>query len=143
MTRPISRPTSRRCDTRKKMLVSKGEEFYIFDSDIKAGGAGDPKTLAKSSINLSRWSFSTNPRAEYRGFFLDAWRMERDYFYDRHMHGVDWNAMRDRYLPLVDRVADRDELNDVIAQMVSELSALHTFVQGGDSRKPSDQIDIS
>ena len=61
--------------------------------------------------------------------FLDAWRLERDYFYDRKMHGVDWPAMRDRYLPLVDRVADRDELNDVIAQMVGELSALHTFVR--------------
>jgi tricorn protease len=51
--------------------------------------------------------------------------------------------MRDRYLPLVDRVADRDELNTVIAQMVSELSALHTFVVGGDDRKPADQIDIA
>ena len=48
------------------------------------------------------------------------------------MQGVDWNAMRDRYLPLVDRVADRDELNAVIAQMVSELSTLHSFVFGGD-----------
>ena len=51
--------------------------------------------------------------------------------------------MRDRYLPLVDRVADRDELNDVIAQMVGELSALHTFVFGGDARKPADQVDLA
>ena len=48
-----------------------------------------------------------------------------------------------RYLPLVDRVADREELNDVIAQMVSELSTLHTFVRGGDSRRPADQIDLA
>ena len=75
--------------------------------------------------------------------FLDAWRLERDYFYDRNMHGLDWPAIRDRYLPLVDRVSDRDELNDVIAQMVSELSALHIFVFGGDARKPSDQIDLA
>jgi tricorn protease len=59
------------------------------------------------------------------------------------MHGVDWPTMRDRYQPLVDRVADREELNDVIAQMVGELSALHTFVQGGDARKPADQIDLA
>ena len=43
----------------------------------------------------------------------------------------------------MDRVADRDELNDVIAQMVSELSALHTFVQGGDARKTADHIDLA
>ena len=128
---------------RKKLLVSKGDDFYILDSDVKAAAVGDPKTLAKASINLSRWTFSTNPREEFRGIFLDAWRLERDYFYDRNMQGVDWNAMRDRYLPLVDRVADRDELNDVIAQMVSELSALHIFVHGGDSRKPADQIDLA
>ena len=51
--------------------------------------------------------------------------------------------MRDRYLPLVDRVADRDELNDVIAQMVGELSALHTFVFGGDARASLDHVDLA
>ena len=128
---------------RKKMLISKGDDFYILDSDVKAAALGDPKTLGKASINLSRWTFSTDRRAEFRGIYLDAWRLERDYFYDRHMQGVDWNAMRSRYLPLVDRVEDREELNDVIAQMVSELSALHTFVRGGDERKPADEVDLA
>jgi tricorn protease len=59
------------------------------------------------------------------------------------MHGIDWTSMRARYLPLVDRVADREELNDVIAQLVSELSTLHTFVGGGDGRHPADQIDLA
>ena len=128
---------------RKKMLVRKHDDFYIFDSDAKAAGLSDPKTLAKARIDLSRWMFATNPRAEFRELFLDAWRLERDFFYDRNMNGVDWKQMRERYLPLVDRVADREELNDVIAQMVSELSALHIFVFGGDSRKPSDQVDLA
>jgi tricorn protease len=128
---------------RKKMLVRKQEDFYIFDSDAKAAGLGDPKALAKAKIDLSRWTFATNPRAEFHELFLDAWRLERDYFYDRNMNGVDWKQMRERYLPLVDRVADRDDLNDVIAQMVSELSALHIFVFGGDSRKPADQVDLA
>jgi tricorn protease len=128
---------------RKKLLVNKGENFYILDSDVKGSALGDAKTLGKAEINLSRWTITTNPREEYRGLFLDAWRLERDYFYDRNMHGVDWPATRDRYLPLVDRVADRDELNDVIAQMVGELSALHTFVQGGDARKSADHVDLA
>jgi tricorn protease len=128
---------------RKKTLISKGDDFYVFDSDVKAAALSDPKAMGKGQINLSHWTMITTPRDEFRGLFLDAWRMERDYFYDRHMQGVDWNAMRDRYLPLVDRIANRDELNNVIAQMVSELSALHTFVQGGDDRKPADNIDIA
>ncbi|MDR3772007.1 MAG: S41 family peptidase [Terracidiphilus sp.] len=128
---------------RKKVLVNKGDSFYILDADVKGAGLTDPKALPKAAIDLSHWNLSTNPREEFRGIFLDAWRLERDYFYDKKMHGVDWTAMRDRYLPLVDRVADRDELNNVIAQMVSELSALHTFVFGGDARKPADKIDIA
>jgi tricorn protease len=128
---------------RKKLLIRKGDDFYLVDATAKASSLSDPKALAKARIDFSRWSFATSPRAEFRGLFLDAWRLERDYFYDRHMNGVDWAAMRERYLPLVDRVSDRNELNDVLAQMVGELSALHIFVRGGDSRKPSDHIDIA
>ena len=128
---------------RKKMLVRKDEDFYILDSDVKAAALADPKALPKAKMDLSRSTFDTNPRAEFHELFLDAWRLERDYFYDRNMQGVDWKQMRDRYLPLVDRAADRDDLNDVIAQMVSELSALHIFVFGGDSRKPADQVGLA
>lgn len=72
--------------------------------------------------------------------FVEAWRLERDYFYDREMHGVDWPAMRDKYMPLVDRVTSRAELADLLAQMVSELSALHIFVRGGDLRQGEDRV---
>ena len=51
--------------------------------------------------------------------------------------------MRTKYEPLVDRVTTRSELSDLIAQMVSELSALHTFVIGGDFRKGEDNISPS
>lgn len=128
---------------RKKTLVWKGEDFYIIDAEAKASSIADAKTMTKAKIDMSRWTIMTNPRVEFREMFLDSWRLERDYFYDRNMQGVNWLAIRDRYLPLVDRVSDRDELNDVIAQMVSELSALHTFVFGGDDRKPTDQVDIA
>ena len=128
---------------RKKLLIAKKESFFIFDSDAKGAALGDPKAQAKAAVNLSRWTIDTNPREEYRGIFHDAWLMQRDYFYDKNMHGVNWPSMRDRYLPLVDRVADREELNDVIAQMVGELSALHTFVRGGDARETSDHVDLA
>jgi len=127
----------------KKMMVHKDDEFYVFDSGVKGKELSDAKTLAKSAADLSHWTIAIDPRDEFHGIFLDAWRLERDYFYDRSMQGVNWTAMRDRYLPLIDRVATRDELNAVIAQMVSELSALHTFVRGGDDRKPADKIETA
>jgi tricorn protease len=128
---------------RKKFLVWKGDDFYILDSDAKPATIADAKVIGKAKIDMARWVILTNPRAEFREMFLDAWRLERDYFYDRNMHGLDWPKVRDRYLPLVDRVADREELNNLIAQMVGELSALHIFVVGGDARKPADQVDIA
>jgi tricorn protease len=128
---------------RKKMLIWKGDDFYILDSDAKPSTISDAKILGRAKIDMSRWTILTNPRAEFREMFLDAWRLERDYFYDRNMHGVDWPKARERYLPLVDRVADRYELNNLIAQMVGELSALHIFVVGGDARKAADQVDIA
>ncbi len=72
--------------------------------------------------------------------FVEAWRLERDYFYDRKMHGLDWPAILKKYLPVVDRVTDRAELSDLIGDMVGELSALHIRVTGGDIREGNDQI---
>jgi tricorn protease len=120
---------------RKKIMVRKGEDFYVFDAGTKA-----PSDLGKSKVDLSGWSFSVDPREQWNQMYNEAWRLERDYFYDRNMHGLDWPAIREKYRPLAERVTDRSELNDVLAQMVSELSALHIFVGGGDLRKGADDV---
>ena len=126
---------------RKRMLIRKDDDFLIVDSDATSKSL-EPKTIAQAKLDLSPWTILINPRVEYRQLFLDAWRLERDYFYDRKMHGIDWQAVRERYLPLVDRVSDRRELDDVIAQMASELSALHIFVRVGDARQADDRVAL-
>jgi len=82
-------------------------------------------------------------RDDWRQIFVDAWRLERDYFYDPGMHGVDWNATLKKYLPLVDRITTRDELSDLIGWFVGELSALHTSVRGGDLRTGKDNVRVA
>lgn len=69
--------------------------------------------------------------------------MERDYFYDPGMHGVDWDAAYKKYLPLVDRVTTRNELSDIIGHYVGELEALHTSVRGGDLREGPDKVEVA
>lgn len=127
---------------RKKVLVRKerdGEsDLYVFDAGEKA-----PEKLDEAKVDLGRWTFSFDPREQWRQMFVEAWRLERDYFYDRGMHGVDWPKVRDKYMPLVDRVRSRDELNDLLAQMVSELSALHIFVMRGEIRRGADDIEVA
>lgn len=127
----------------KKMMVRKQNELYIFDAAIKEAAAKTPKTLTDSRVDLKDWSFTVIPVQEFKEAFLDAWRLHRDYFYDKNMHGVNWPLMRDKYGELIQRVRDRDELNDLIAQMVSELSVLHTFVRGGDVRTAPDQVRLA
>lgn len=73
-----------------------------------------------------------DPRAEWRQLFTDAWRLERDYFYDPDMHGVDWPAMRDRYGALLEHAVTRADVNFVIGELIAELNASHTYRGGGD-----------
>lgn len=127
----------------KKMLVRKKDDFFVIDSGAKADALKTPKAMEDAKVDLKDWTFTVIPGEEFRELYLDAWRLHRDYFYDPNMHGLDWPAVRDKYLPLVARVRDREELNDVIAQMVSELGALHTFVFGGDNRKGPDQVQLA
>ena len=127
----------------KKLLIRKKDDLYVLDSSVKADALKAPKTLEDAKVDLKNWTFTIVPTEEFREMFLDAWRLHRDYFYDRDMHHLDWKAVREKYLPLVDRVRDRDELSDLIAQMVSELSALHTFVGGGDLRRGPDQVQLA
>lgn len=118
----------------KKSLLVRDKELFLADANL------DKPDWKKSQVDLGEWTFAVDPRDEWKQMFVDAWRLERDYFYDRGMHGVDWLAVRNKYAALLPRVTDRDELDDLIAQMVSELSALHIFVRSGDVRKGNDDI---
>jgi tricorn protease len=118
----------------KKLLIRDKTGIFVLSAD------GTKPDAKKNSVDLTKWAFTIDPVEDWKQMFKDAWRMERDYFYDKNMHGVDWQGVYDQYWPLVDRITDRYELDDLLAKMISELSALHMFVYGGDKRLPSDNI---
>lgn len=122
----------------KKLLIRKGSNYYMADA-----GTSKVSDLSDHKIDMSGWKFPITPKEDWKQIFTDAWRMERDYFYDKNMHGVDWKAMHDKYLPLVDRVTTRNELSDLIGRFVGELSALHTSVRGGDIRSDAKNISVA
>lgn len=124
-------------DDGKKFLIRKGDNLYIIDAAASA-----VSDLDKKAVDLSGWMLSLTPREEWRQMFREAWRLERDYFWDTGMHGVNWKAMLEKYKPLAERVATRADLSDVLAQMIGELSALHMFVNGGDMRRGDDQVAV-
>ncbi len=90
------------------------------------------------TVRIADWTVRIDPPAEWRQMFGDAWRMHRDYFFDDDLRGVDWEAVRANYEPLLARITDRHELDDVLAQMMSELGALHSQMRGGDFRSADD-----
>ena len=122
----------------KMFLVRKDNNFYM----VKAGTSTISK-ISEAKVDLSGWAFKMDTREDWRQLFTDAWRMERDYFYDSNMHNIDWDAMYQKYLPLVDRITTRSELNDLIGRYVGELSVLHTSVRGGDTRRGNDNVDVA
>ncbi len=123
---------------RKKILIQKKSDYYMIEA-----GTSEVSDLSKNKIDLSNWRFTISPKEDWKQIFTDAWRMERDYFYDKNMHGVNWQAMHDKYFPLVDRVTTRAELSDLIGRFVGELSALHTSVRGGDLREGQKNVDVA
>lgn len=83
-------------------------------------------------VDLSGLNMRLDRRQEWRQIFLEAWRIQRDFFFDENLHGVDWRAMKEKYEALLPYVAFRSDLNFLIEQMFSELGQSHVEVYGGD-----------
>ncbi|NKF21174.1 S41 family peptidase [Solimonas marina] len=113
-----------------KLLYVKHDEFYIVDAKPnpdKDQGKSDDKP-----VDLSHMRTRVDPRAEWREMFASAWRLERDFFFNPKMNGVDWNAVRASYEKLLPLVGSREDLNYVIGEVQGELGNSHTYVGGGD-----------
>ncbi len=106
--------------------------------DIPAGQkAGD------GIIDLPALTMTVDYRKEWRQIFNEAWRIQRDFFFDEKLRGVDWEAMRRRYEDFLPDVASRRDLNDLIEDLFSELGQSHVEIEGGEMPKiPSTNIGL-
>ncbi len=107
---------------REKLIVQVGSDYAI----VNAKPAQKP---GEATIALDRMEMKIDPRAEWTQEFTDAWRILRDWFYDPNMHGLDWNAMREKYGQLVPHVAHRDDLDYILGELGGELNAGHVYVE--------------
>jgi len=107
-----------------KVFAVKGNSLYVIDV------TADQKL--EKPLNTGDMKMTVDPMAEWKQIFRDAWRLERDYFYDENMHGVDWNAMYERYGKLVQEAATREDVNFILGELIAELNASHTYKGGGD-----------
>jgi tricorn protease len=119
----------------KLAIMKKRGEIYVVDAGSPPGGE-----LGKSKVDLSDCVISLDPREEWRQIYQEAYRFERDFYWDNGMGGLDWKGMRDKYQTLLPRVATRSDLRDLIGELIGELGTSHTYVSGGDPGTQMTQV---
>ncbi|MGH9523935.1 MAG: S41 family peptidase [Terriglobales bacterium] len=100
-------------------------------------GAQGPR-VAGMPLKTDEMQVYVDPRAEWGQMYHEVWRIERDFFYDPNLHGVNWRAAEKEYQPLVNVAASRGDITDIFTDMLGELSVGHMFVRGPQP-PPSDQ----
>ncbi len=110
----------------KRALVQVKTDWHVVDL------AGDKFDLSKFKLAVDRMEVKVDPPVEWAQVLREAWRINRDYFYDPGFHGADWKAMRAKYEAFLPDVACRNDLFRVIQWMLSELVVGHSYQSPGD-----------
>jgi tricorn protease len=118
----------------KKVLYKAGPVVGVID-------AAPGKKVGEGKVDLSGLQVKIDPREEWRQTYREAWRIERDFYWDPAMTGHDWKKIGDRYEALLPWVAHRSDLNYLIGELIAELSTSHTYVGGGDRPKKA-QVSV-
>lgn len=113
-------------------LSADGKKLLLLGPRGRLEIAEAAEKLEAKPIDVSGLSTRVAARAEWRQIFDEVWWMERAFFYDPQLHGLDWEAVYRRYLPLLDHVQRREDLNDLLVEMIGELQVGHNRVGGGD-----------
>jgi len=118
----------------KNIAYKKGNSIGIIDA-----GAVDSKGEA---LDLSNLTMKIVPLEEWTQMFNEAWRMERDFYYEPNMHGIDWKAMKEKYGKLLPYASCRQDVRYIIGELIGELNTSHTYVFGGDIRRRAERVSV-
>ncbi|HWC54931.1 MAG TPA: PDZ domain-containing protein, partial [Chitinophagaceae bacterium] len=128
-------------DKKMEALVEHGNQFAVSANGEKLLFKSGPKWRVVSTakpagptegvVNMTL-RMELNRLAEWKQIFYEAWRYEHDYFYDRNLHGRDWQEVWNEYAPLVPYIRHRCDLTYLLDMLGGELSVGHSFVFGGD-----------
>lgn len=117
------------------VLYRKGGSLGIMAVNGGPGGKG-------KSLSLSDLKMKMNPLKEWKQIFNEAWRMQRDFYYDPNMKGVDWPAMKEKYGKLLPYASCRQDIRFLIGELIGELNTSHTYVFGGDRLRRAESVNI-
>jgi tricorn protease len=117
----------------EKILYRKGDSWSTASPDDGpgGGGGGTPKP-GFGPLKLDAWEVYVEPRAQWKQIYNETWRIERDFFYDPHFHGLDLEKAKKKYASYLDGMASRDELTYLFQECLGEMTVGHMFVGGGE-----------
>lgn len=134
---------------RKKMLVDSRGTYTIQGTGggggmrWNRGSSGDDESKKDKRLSLDGLQVTVDPIAEWKQLFVDGWRIQRDFFYDPGMHGVDWGKVREQYGAMLDECVTRWDVNYLMGEMIGEINASHTYRWGGDAESaPSVSVGL-
>lgn len=113
----------------KKAVAVNGKKFQVIDIPVSSVNTDKP-------ISLSGLKKNIDYHQEWQQIYNESWRQMRDFFYAKNMHGVDWEAVYNKYNALIPYVNHRTDLTYIIGEMIGELSVGHAYSQNGDHPKP-------
>jgi tricorn protease len=119
----------------EKILYRKGEAWATASTDEPTPPGGPPKP-GLGPLKLDGWEVYVEPRAMWKQIYNETWRIERDFFYDPHYHGLDLAKAKKKYEPYLDAIASRRELTYLFEECLGELTVGHMFIGGGERPEP-------
>ncbi|HOC41631.1 MAG TPA: PDZ domain-containing protein [Thermoanaerobaculales bacterium] len=93
-------------------------------------------------LDLAGLETTIDPIAEWTQVFWEAWRIERDFFYDPNLHGLDWPALGAKYARFLPGLSCAQDLHFIVGELISELSTSHTYVRVGDRRRRAPAVEV-
>ncbi|MBD3216703.1 MAG: peptidase S41, partial [candidate division Zixibacteria bacterium] len=139
-------------ESREESEVIKGLQDYKLSADgsnivyRQRNGVGIISSGVSSSggdnLDISGLEVRLDPVAEWYQIFDDTWRIERDYFYDPNMHGMDWPAIGHKYRKLIEYASNRQDVEYIIGELIAELSTSHTYVYAGERYRKADRVNV-
>ena len=115
----------------EQVMIAREKDYFLAKlSDLLAAGKLDDKKIKRLKYDGMLYYLDT--MAEWQQIFSDTWRWYRDFFYDKNMHGQNWQDVGDRYRAMIPSLSSRSGLNWLMSQMVGELCVGHAYIGGGD-----------
>ena len=112
----------------EKLFAMRGDSWFI--APIAELKVGSPEAPQGQPINNGGMFATIDPRAEWKQEYRETWHIERDFFYDPHLHGLDVDKIYAKYEPYLDGLASRSEFTYLSNEMLGEIEIGHMFVNG-------------